>query len=197
MSQRGRELRPQLSEDLAFTYKIERMQPTNITTAVPLLVILVVALVLDLRTHRIPNALSLGGAMLGLVSQATLFGASGILVAGSGAAACLICFIPFYIGGGMAAGDVKLMAAVGAFLGPVGGLVASVFTMVAGAAIAAGWMAWLRAFPMFNGGVSSDDELARSFGSRIPYASAIALGTVAALLYPDFLSVVIRNGGLG
>ena len=112
------------------------MLTTNFTSAVPLLAIVTFAAVTDLRSRRIPNGLSLGGAALALVVSATLYGAAGLWMAVLGWLLSFAFFMPFYLGGGMAAGDVKLMAMVGAFLGPIHGLVACACTLMAGAGLA-------------------------------------------------------------
>lgn len=73
----------------------------------------------DLRSLRIPNALCYGGTIGAFVFHAGAFGLSGMVASGAGAllgAALLL--IPFLLGG-LGAGDVKLLATIGAWLGPV------------------------------------------------------------------------------
>jgi prepilin peptidase CpaA len=69
------------------------------------------------NTHRIPNSLVIMALALGLIEQLTLAPTLGLAYWVGGAGTGLAIFLPFYIGGGMGAGDVKLMAAVGGFLG--------------------------------------------------------------------------------
>lgn len=72
----------------------------------------------DVKTRRIPNYLTLGAALAGLGFQAGLHGWSGL---GSGVLGMALGFaflIAFYVMGGMGAGDVKALAALGAWLGP-------------------------------------------------------------------------------
>jgi prepilin peptidase CpaA len=74
----------------------------------------------DLAQRRIPNRLLLAGlaaaALLHLVSPNPL----SLLSTGlAGLATGLLLFLPLYLLRGMAAGDVKLMATVGAFTGPL------------------------------------------------------------------------------
>ena len=76
----------------------------------------------DIRSRRIPNKLT--GPMLaaGLLCQAIFAGWPGL---GGGAAGMVLLAVPFlvfYAFGGGGAGDVKLMAAIGAWLGPKAGL---------------------------------------------------------------------------
>ena len=71
-----------------------------------------------------------------------LAGGSGLTIAVSGALVGLFCLLPFYISGGMGAGDVKLIAMCGAFLGPLHAVVASVATLVVGGIIGVAWFFW-------------------------------------------------------
>jgi prepilin peptidase CpaA len=163
------------------------MSAPNYIVAVPLLAILVVATFSDLRSRRIPNALSLGGAAIALLINAVHFGPAGAALSALGWALCLACFLPLYITGGTAAGDVKLMAMVGAFLGPLNGFVACAVTLGTGAALGALCMTWRscaeRVGPSSAGAQSLD---------KIPYAGAIAVGAVAAVLQPAWVTALIR-----
>jgi prepilin peptidase CpaA len=95
----------------------------------PLIVLLVVAAVIDARHRRIPNWLSLGLLLAGL-ARAMIFGSSGavehaLLGVLVGGAIPLVLFAISALGGG----DVKLLAAVGAWIGP--GPVLAVFCVEA------------------------------------------------------------------
>src|SRR3990167_8447175 len=106
---------------------IEQMFPVIL-----LLGLLGVAVASDLRRHRIPNFLVVLGLVLGLAGQAYAGGFGGL---GDGALGILIgfgVFLPLYALGGMAAGDVKLMAMVGSFLTPHFALWATFFSLIAG-----------------------------------------------------------------
>ncbi len=84
----------------------------------PLLMLLAVAAVIDLRERRIPNWLSLTLAFSGLL-QSFIF-INTVTPAQSALGALIgfgLCFILFALGA-MGGGDVKLMAAVGAWIGP-------------------------------------------------------------------------------
>lgn len=72
----------------------------------------------DIRARRIPNYLTLGTALAGLGFQLGFQGLAGL---GEGFLGLLLGFfllLPFYLKGGMGAGDVKALAALGAWLGP-------------------------------------------------------------------------------
>ena len=90
-------------------------------SAVPDGLLLVVALAggaLDLATRRIPNWLTFPAAAVGLAWNGYRGGWRGLLLALGGLALGFVVFLPFFALGGMGAGDVKLMAAVGAITGP-------------------------------------------------------------------------------
>ena len=98
--------------------------------------ILIVAAIGDLRTRRIPNRLVAVLALLGIAySVARAPGIPGLFQAGGGLLAGLACWLPFYVMGWLGAGDVKLYAAAGAWLGPAraveGALVGALFGPVA------------------------------------------------------------------
>lgn len=99
-----------------------------------LLVLLMMAAVSDWRFYRIPNWLTFGGMLFALVygSFAARTPAAGATHALGGLATGFAIMLPFYVLGIMGAGDVKLMAMVGAFLGPQQTLVAILLTCIAG-----------------------------------------------------------------
>jgi prepilin peptidase CpaA len=105
---------------------------TSNVSIVILVVILLSATYSDLREHRISNVLVLLAMFLGLAVQLGTLGSPGIIQWAGGLGVGLAIFLPFYVGGGMGAGDVKLMAAVGGFLGPYMGAVACGFSLLAG-----------------------------------------------------------------
>ncbi len=71
----------------------------------------------DVRERRIPNALTVGALGLALLLRATL-GADELVAGLTGTAIGFGLALPFFLVGGLGGGDVKLLAAVGAFLGP-------------------------------------------------------------------------------
>jgi prepilin peptidase CpaA len=136
-----------------------------------LVCLLAAALWSDLKGRRIPNGLIAIMLTLGVALQYTTSGAAGVLngltglVLGSGA------FLLLYAGGGMGAGDVKLMGASGLFLGPGATIVALIYTLIFGGMLA---LAKLVSRGLNNG--------ASTHGPGIPYAPAIGAGVVTALV---------------
>jgi prepilin peptidase CpaA len=80
--------------------------------------------VTDYRTKRIPNWLTVPAAILGLVFSSLAPGGIGLAMSLAGFAVGLaLLLLPWLLGGG-GMGDVKMLAALGTWLGPVGILVA-------------------------------------------------------------------------
>jgi prepilin peptidase CpaA len=154
-------------------------------------VMLLFAVYGDLRNHRISNRLTLVGLMAGLGLQSIEGGLQGLTSGLLGAVIGLACFAPFYFLRAMGAGDLKLLAAVGAFLGPQGALFAALFSLLAGGVGAIGYVLWraLRASASsfvregFAAGCASSAvaaQLARR--DRLPFALPIAVGGIGACL---------------
>ena len=95
-----------------------------------------VAACIDLRTRRIPNAFTMPLAASGVLLAAAGWGTVGIGAALAGWGVGLLLMLPGYLIGATGGGDVKLFAAVGAFLGPSLMVAALVHTAIAGAVLA-------------------------------------------------------------
>ena len=143
-----------------------------------LLTLLLVAVWTDQRTHRIPNLLVVAMLCCGLAIQSTLHGMAGLSDAGLGVLAGFGVFVIPYIKGAMAAGDVKLIAATGAFLGPIPVLLAGGLAMIAGASIGAG----LLALQHHRGANLSVEQM---LTTRFPFAAAIAVGVSCVLIIQE------------
>ena len=83
-----------------------------------LIVALMLALITDIRSHKIPNWLTYPTIFLAILLYFDVDGLRGLLFSAEGLGLGLILLMPLYMLGGMAAGDVKLMGIVGAALGP-------------------------------------------------------------------------------
>jgi prepilin peptidase CpaA len=147
----------------------------------------------DLRTYRIPNYLTLGTALTGLLFQIAMHGFSG---AGSGLLGLALGFFlmfPFYLLGGMGAGDVKALAALGTWLGPGLTLMLFFYMAIAGgfmalgvllykgilwAKIRQGW-SYLVGWILFRPAGLSPGSAPEAEVKGLPYGVAIALGMAA------------------
>jgi prepilin peptidase CpaA len=94
--------------------------------------ILATATITDLKSRRIPNWLTASTALAGLAYHVLLFGLQGLGFSFGGIFLGIALLLIFYILGGMGAGDVKLLGAAGAWLGPAGVFQAFVFTAALG-----------------------------------------------------------------
>ena len=160
-----------------------------------LLILVVLACGWDLVYQRIPNVLTLGAGGCALALAAGTGDPRALGTAMCGAAVGGLAFLPLYSLGAMGAGDVKLMAASGAFLGPWGALLASVLALVAGAFMATLVVVLRVLEPEFPADIAkrsaSDSGLSALWRGaaavsiarkeRFPYAAAIAAGVLAAL----------------
>lgn len=159
------------------------------------LLIAALACVSDLRTRRLPNALTFGGAAAGLAYGLYAGGPGGLLDALGGWAAGLAVFLPFFILGGLGAGDVKLMACLGSWLGVTDTVWVALYAAVAGGVMAllvAASTGYLRAavdnvylllshFRVVGVRPHPELTLERGKGPRLPYALPITAGMLLAL----------------
>jgi prepilin peptidase CpaA len=157
--------------------------------------LLAIACISDLRTRRIPNVLTFTAAGLALVFHSLTGGwsAAGTSLAGLLVGAAL--FFPMFALRGMGAGDVKLLAAVGAWVGPgqvvfvalatsiVGGLIGLVVAFGHGYLKAAVSNLWLLLMHWRVMGVRPLPAvtLEGTKGPRLVYAFPIAAGTMVTL----------------
>jgi len=165
-----------------------------------LMMLLVGAAVSDYRTHRIPNWLVLSGALFGVIYNTALAPSpyANILFPLAGLGLGLVLFLPLYLVRAMGAGDVKLLAMVGAFLGPGDTFRAALASMIVGGVLSIVLvLARGTARRMFHnlGSVFQVGLLSVAGGSKpnlrieagvsagkLPYGVAIAMGTIGYLI---------------
>jgi prepilin peptidase CpaA len=154
-----------------------------------LTVVLVTAMCIDLRSSRIPNWLTFPAMGVALLAHAWLAGFPGALLSLAGLGAGLGLFLILYVSGCIGAGDVKLMAAVGAIMGPYGALLSGLLAMMVGGLYALGAMCYQWGFvttgrklvyatqgALLMEGKAWTQELALPF--RLRYGLAVAGGTL-------------------
>lgn len=92
----------------------------DIPSLIALSLVLVASAVIDLRSQRIPNYLTLPGILGALIYSSLSYGFDGFISSLSGVAVGIGILIIPWLMGGMGAGDAKLMGVVGGFLGAKG-----------------------------------------------------------------------------
>jgi len=110
-------------------------------------------------------------ALTALAAHAWLGGTQQALFGLAGLATGLGLFLVLYVSAGIGAGDVKLMAAVGAMVGPFGALISGGLAILVGGAYAAGVLAYRSCLTRFGWGQEA-------VSLRLRYGLAIAGGTL-------------------
>lgn len=173
------------------------MQALGNPLLVALIAFLVLATIEDVANRRISNLLTFSAAGVALTLQFVANDFHGLLFGLGGLAVGLGIFLPFFLLGGMGAGDVKMMAAVGAFLGPLPSLLATGLSLIAGAALGVAVLALRGAsketfkryalgflYLASTGQFTLTGALAGEAAHlRFPYAPAIAAGTLCAVYW--------------
>jgi prepilin peptidase CpaA len=139
------------------------LAPAVEPTTVGLLALVISAAVWDIYTRRIPNSLITFGVITSFVLLSQAHGLLGISEWISGGALLLALFVIPYAYGILGAGDVKLMGAIGSFLGPSAALWNGLMCMLGGGLLCLMVMFFL--------------PWGRTL-QRIPYGLSIALSTL-------------------
>ncbi len=153
------------------------------------------ACITDLRDGRIPNVLTLGAIVVAVVVHGLLPQGQGWGHVGLGTLAGLAVFFPFFALGGMGAGDVKLMAALGAWLGAGTVILVALYGAIAGGvlaiivALANGYLqqafknVWRMLLHWWMFGLKPVPELTlnHATGPRLAYAVPILVGLLVTL----------------
>jgi len=154
-----------------------------------------VACATDIRSSRIPNLLTFSAILAGLLFHALLPQGGGLTLALLGMVAGLLVFFPIFALGAMGAGDVKLMAALGAWLGWQPVIYVALYGAVAGGILAlalALWRGYLRTAAQnikslltfwAIEGIKPLPALTLEAGTglRLPYALPIMVGLLVTL----------------
>jgi Flp pilus assembly protein protease CpaA len=176
------------------------IQISGITT-ITLCILLASAVVTDIRVNRITNQMVLLVLSLGLLSQAALYGLSGVASWLGGVSIGFVIFLPFYLRKAMGAGDVKLMAAVGGVFGYKVALIVTGFSLIAGlplvllllvyryivtnrempAPAARTDSGYVNFFKLTK--LKAEDFLLSARKQEVPFAAAIAGGAFGGLLW--------------
>lgn len=161
-----------------------------------LFAVLLLASAFDLHRRRIPNALTFPAMVAGIVYWTFFNGMEGFMQGTGGLLIGIGFLIVFYLMGMMGAGDVKLMGAVGSFLGPQGVFHAFLYSAIIGGLYALFVLARCKVMKQTMGryGLMVKGYLATGHLMYIPpeegslpmlcYGVAISIGTVLSVLKP-------------
>ena len=160
-------------------------------------VLVIIAAIWDIRTRRIPNWLTLSGVVLGVALNTFLFEINGLWFSLEGLGVAFAVYFVLYLLRAMGAGDVKLMAAVGAAAGAGNWLGILVLTSVAGAVAGLLLVAFKGRFrkTLSNLGLiisslgrgrapykqTPELDVSSDKAMRLPHGALIALGTLGFL----------------
>ena len=158
--------------------------------------LLAIACVSDLRSRRIPNALVLATLAAGVGFSIALDPAlPGLGRSVAGAATGLVIWLPFWMLRKIGAGDVKLFAAAGAWLGPADAVTAALAAAVLGAVLTLAWLVWEQGVGRTARGLALGAASAQSgvrvpgllvvpSRKRVPYGIALAAGAALVAWLP-------------
>lgn len=174
---------------------------TSYLVALVVIALVVISAVIDLRERRIPNAVTIPAIVTGIIFHTIAPWGLGWMftLAGLGLGIVLL-LIPYLLGGG-GMGDIKLLAAVGAWLGPKWLLVAFASGILTGAVLTVICLLTGKSFEELIGLPAKKGNLSQSeprgvkalrLRSRksLPFAVPLALGTCF------MLGVLLLRGGL-
>ena len=159
--------------------------------------VLMIASFTDIRSQKIPNLLTYPTIILSLLYNLFTKGPEGLLLSLAGLVIGLFFFMIPYLKGGIGAGDVKLMGAVGAALGPKFVINAFLFTGIIGGVYALViFLIYFDALKLFIARTRTMVKTLLSTGNfifipaddsekkpRLCYALAIASGTLITMSF--------------
>jgi len=157
--------------------------------------LLLCACVSDIQRRRIPNSVAALLAATGLAYSAVASASLGpsLMASGGGLLLGLTLWLPLYIVRWLGAGDVKLFAAAGAWLGPARTLDGALIAALAGGVLAVVWMLFaygvndtvaIAALAKANPRKIVNHSVDAKSRRAIPYGVALAFGAMAAALLP-------------
>jgi prepilin peptidase CpaA len=146
------------------------------------------AAVIDIRTRRIPNWLTLATLLVGLGMHIVRFGVlGGVPIALGGVILGLCLLLPFYVIRAIGAGDVKLLAALGALVGPHEVLSVTLYAALVGGLISVVMLARRHQLRRSLADIVTRPTRLTRGGAKAPYGVAIAAGVYLSILLPSIV----------
>lgn len=165
--------------------------------------VLIVAAVIDGRQLRVPNWLTYPMIVSGWCYSTIAFGWEGLLWSLAGTAVGLALLLPMWLIGGMGAGDVKLLAGVGAWVWASTTFYAFCVAVIVGAVISVAMVLWNRAWAKHRDQfmvilteiitIKDPEQLSAIAAQRkpsmllLPYGIPIAIGAIAYFAWTGML----------
>lgn len=159
--------------------------------------VLIIAAVYDIRFQRVPNWLNFSTAAAGVACHTYLGGLNGFILSVEGMFLGIALLVLFFIMGGMGAGDVKLLGAGGAFLGPAGVFAAFLIAGLTGGVYAVASLikngrmkntlsryGMILKLSLFSGRIAYIPPDKEECGPELHYAIPIGLGAVLTVFVP-------------
>jgi prepilin peptidase CpaA len=164
---------------------------------------LIVAAWIDGKELRVPNWITFPMVLAGLVFCTWTDGWAGLQSGLLGMVVGLLTLLPLYAVGGMGAGDVKLMAGIGAWLGPQVTWDAFCVSVVVGAVMAVIMVLWRKSWGKHYGNflmiahewltVKNPKDLSKIAAERksqmllLPYGIPICIGSIGYFFYQGMM----------
>jgi prepilin peptidase CpaA len=168
-------------------------------TILLLTIVLLISFVTDIRSRKILNIVTLPAILFAFTYHAATAGVEGFLFSGKGFLVGLGLLLIPYLLGGMGAGDVKLMAAIGALMGTSFVFYSFIYTALIGGMIAIlliiktnGFKNTIKSFfynvILFRSNLGSMivEKNKKSSSISFPYGIAIVLGTFCSLVWRGY-----------
>lgn len=165
---------------------------------ITLTLVLLISLITDIKKRKILNIITLPSILIAFIYYTVALGSSGFIFSGKGFLVGLGLLLIPYLLGGMGAGDVKLMAAIGALMGASFVFYSFMYTALIGGIIALFLIIKQKGFGKSIKNFFSVTFLRDNLGSIIinkgeqssriffPYGVAIVLGTFCTLIWGGF-----------
>ena len=182
----------------------------SLLISIPVVICVALAAFTDIRENKIPNWLTLSSALLALTLNFSLSGIQGLVWSFLGIGTGFSLLFLLYLWGGMGAGDVKLLSAVGAFVGPKLVFYTFIWMALIGGVLALTLIIYKRAFNqtlqnlkfllfgwiLRTSAAETNLTIRNQSLLKLPYGVAIALGAIVAVWLQNIPGVAFQGGSV-